>query len=127
MIAARDIMIDDIIAVKKGTRLGKVIRLLVQNRITGLPVIDEDNHLIGMVTEKDVLKVLYSGKIKGKIVEDIMSTEITAFTENEDLMNIIKCLIDNDFRRVPITSGNTLKGIITRRDVIKFLSNKMAE
>jgi CBS domain-containing protein len=127
MIAARDIMIDDIIAVKKGTRLGKVIRLLVQNRITGLPVIDEDNHLIGMVTEKDVLEVLYSGKIKGKIVEDIMSTEITTFKENEDLMNIIKCLVDNNFRRVPITSGNILKGIITRRDIIKFLSNKMAE
>lgn len=127
MIAARDIMIDDIIAVKKDTRLGKIIRLLVQNRITGLPVVDEDNHLIGMVSEKDVLKVLYSGKIKGKIVEDIMSTEITAFKENEDLMTIIKCLVDNNFRRVPITSGNILKGIITRRDIIKFLSNKMAE
>lgn len=127
MIAARDIMIDDIITVKKDTRVGKIIRLLVQNRITGLPVIDEDNHLIGMVSEKDVLKVLYSGKIKGKVVEDIMSTEITAFNENEDLMNIIKCLVDNNFRRVPITSGKTLKGIITRRDIIKFLSNKMAE
>jgi len=127
MIAAKDIMIDDIITVKKDTRVGKIIRLLVQNRITGLPVIDEDNHLIGMVTEKDVLEVLSSGKIKGKIVEDIMSTEITAFNENEDLMNIIKCLVDNNFRRVPITSGNILKGIITRRDIIKFLSNKMAE
>ena len=127
MIAASDIMVEDIITVKKDTKLGKIIRLLVQNRITGLPVIDEDNHLIGMVSEKDVLKVLYSGQIKGKIVEDIMSTEITTFTENEDLMNIIKCLVDNNFRRVPITSGNILKGIITRRDIIKFLSSKMAE
>ena len=73
------------------------------------------------------MKVLYSGKIKGKIVEDTMSTEITTFKENDDLMDSIKCLVDNNFRRVPITSGNILKGIITRRDIIKFLSNKMAE
>lgn len=127
MIVAKDIMISDIITVTKNTKLRKVIHLLVQNRITGLPVIDEDNQLIGMVTEKDVLEVLYSGKIKGKRVENIMSTEIVAFNENEDLMSIIKCLYDNNFRRVPITSRGILKGIITRRDIIKFLSSKMAE
>ena len=127
MTVAKDVMISDIITVTKKTKLGQVIRLLVQNRITGLPVIDEDNQLIGMVTEKDVLEVLYSGKIKGKTVENIMSTEIVAFNENDDLMSIIKCLFDNNFRRVPITYGGILKGIITRRDIIKFLSSKMAE
>ena len=127
MTVAKDIMITDIITVTKKTKLGKVIHLLVQNRITGLPVIDEVNQLIGMVTEKDVLEVLYSGKIKGKTVENIMSTGIVAFNENDDLMSIIKCLFDNHFRRVPITSGSILKGIITRRDIIKFLSSKMSE
>ena len=127
MITAKDIMIDDIITAGIDTKLGKAIRLLVQNRITGLPVVDEDNNLIGMVTEKDLLKVLYSGKIKGRRVEDIMTTEIITFNENDDLMAVMKCLVENNFRRVPITSGRILKGIITRRDIIKFLSSKMSE
>lgn len=127
MVAAKDIMISDVMTVTKDTKLSQVIRLLVQNRITGLPVVDEDYQLVGMVTEKDVLKALYSGKIKGRIVDDLMSTEITAFDENEDLMKIIKCLVENDFRRVPIVSGNILTGIITRRDITKFLSSKLPE
>ncbi len=127
MVAAKDIMISDVMTVTKDTKLSQVIRLLVQNRITGLPVVDEDYQLVGMVTEKDVLKALYSGKIKGRIVDDLMSTEITAFDENEDLMKIIKCLVENNFRRVPIVSGNILTGIITRRDITKFLSSKLPE
>ncbi len=93
----------------------------------GIKPLNEDNNLVGMVTEKDILKVLYTGKIRGKRVEDIMSTKITTFNENEDLMSIMKCLVDNNFRRVPITSGSILTGIITRRDIIKFLSSKMSE
>jgi CBS domain-containing protein len=47
------------------------------------------------------------------------------FDQEEDLINIFKCLVNNSFRRVPVMSKGRLVGIISRRDIIKFLSRKL--
>ncbi len=124
MVTAKEIMSSSVLTVNLHMKLVDVIKLLVENNVTGLPVVDEDMNLIGVVTEKDILKVLYN-KEKSKAVRDLMSQEVVSFDENTDLINIFKCLVENSFRRVPITSSGKLVGIISRRDIIKFLYNKM--
>jgi CBS domain-containing protein len=122
MYQAKDIMSKRLASVKKDASIKDVIRLLVEHRITGLPVVDDHMYLVGMVTEKDVLKMLYESRSRGRAtVQDLMTTEVVTFDEDDDLIDVFKCLVENNFRRLPILSEGKLTGIISRRDVINFL------
>ncbi len=127
MLFAKDIMTKRLLTVTEDAKATDVIRLLVEHKITGLPVVSEDMRLLGMVTEKDILKSLwYSPKIKGSSVADLMTTGTVSFDEDDDLMEVFKSLVQSNFRRVPVLSEGKLVGIISRRDIIKFLSKKVS-
>lgn len=125
MISAKDVMSKRVTTVREDAKIMDVIRLLVEHKVTGLPVVSEDMRLLGMVTEKDILKMLlYEQDVKDISVADLMTTEITYFAEDDDLMSVFKGLVESNFRRVPIVSEGELVGIISRRDIIKLLSKK---
>ena len=127
MFRAKDIMSKKIMTVMGETNIRHVMRLLVKHKVTGLPVVSEDMRLIGIVTEKDILKILLYGEdIKGKTAADLMTTEIIYFEENEDLMTVFRSLVESNFRRVPILSKGKLVGIVSRRDVIHFFTERAA-
>ena len=121
MFKAKTVMVTDIITVKKQTPIYEAIRILVEHNITGLPVVNDDMTLAGILSEKDVLKLLYETQDKPGVVEDYMSENIVTFDENDNLIDITECLINNNFRRVPITSDGKLAGIISRKDIIKYI------
>ena len=54
-------------------------------------------------------------------VEDFMTKEVISFDQQEDLIAVCECLIKNHFRRIPIVSQGKLTGIISRRDIIKYI------
>jgi CBS domain-containing protein len=125
MIRAKEIMIKKVSTVREDANVIDIIRVLVKNKITGVPVVSQDRRLLGIVTEKDILGILLWDKdIKEKTAKELMTTQITSFDENEDLMNIYKCLVESSFRRVPILSDGKLAGIISRTDIINLLSKK---
>jgi CBS domain-containing protein len=125
MVKAKDIMSATVTTVHEYANVMEVIKLLVENNVTGLPVVDDSGRLLGMVTEKDILMLLlYDPNVKGKTVTDLMTTEIVHFDEDENLMTIFESLVQRNFRRVPILSEGRLVGIVSRRDIIKFLSAK---
>ncbi len=125
MIKAKDVMSKTVTTVDEYAKIIDVIRLLVERNVTGLPVVDDGGRLLGMVTEKDILMMLlYDPDVKGKTVADLMTTELVYFDENEDIMKIFEILVKRNFRRVPILSEGRLVGIISRRDIIKFLSER---
>ncbi|MGD8983865.1 MAG: CBS domain-containing protein [Desulfobacteraceae bacterium] len=125
MVKAKDIMSTTVTTVHEYANVMEVIKLLVEHNVTGLPVVDDSGRLLGMVTEKDILMLLlYDPNVKGKTVTDLMTTEITHFDEDENLMTIFESLVQSNFRRVPILSEGRLVGIVSRRDIIKFLSAK---
>lgn len=128
MIRAKHIMSRRIMTVTEGASIRHVMKLLSENRVTGLPVVSEDMALLGIVTEKDILEVLLYGKdIKAKTAGDLMVTDVVSFEEDEDLMTIFRTLVEGNFRRVPILSDGKLTGIISRKDIINFLSDKSNE
>ena len=128
MIRAKHIMSRKILTVTEGASIRYVMKLLSENRVTGLPVVSEDMTLLGIVTEKDILEILLYGKdIKSKTAGDLMATDVVSFEEDEDLMTIFRTLVEGNFRRVPILSGGKLTGIVSRRDIINFLSEKSNE
>ena len=124
MISAKDVMSPDVMTIREDTKMKDIIRLLVQHRITGLPVVSEDDRLLGMVTEKDILKILYERKSNVKSARDLMTTNIASFDENANLMEVFKALVENNYRRVPILSEGKLAGIISRADIIRFISRQ---
>lgn len=127
MFRAKDIMSKKVMTVMEGANIKHVMRLLVEHKVTGLPVVSEDMRLLGIVTEKDILKtLLYGEDVKGKTAANLMTTEIVSFDENEDLMTVFRSLVESNYRRVPILSNGKLVGIISRRDIINFLSEKTA-
>ena len=96
----------------------------MERKITGLPVVSDDMSLRGIISEKDVLKLLYDPNTEEGIVADFMTREVTSFDENDELVLICEKLISNNFRRVPILSKGKLAGIISRHDIIKFINRK---
>ncbi len=128
MIRAKNVMSRKITTVTEGVNIKHVMRLLAENKITGVPVVSEDMHLLGIITEKDILKALLYGKdVKSKTAGELMTTQLVTFEEDEDLMTIFKTLVEGSFRRVPILSNGRLTGIVSRTDIINFLFERTAE
>jgi len=121
MFKAKTAVITDIISVNRQTPIYEAIRTLVEKNITGLPVVNDDMTLAGVISEKDVLKLLYEVKDKPGKVEDFMTEEVFSFDQEDSLIDIAECFIKNNFRRVPITSEGKLVGIISRKDIIKYI------
>ncbi len=122
MLKAKDIMTEEVISVKKDTLIFEAVELLVKNSVTGIPVVEDDMTLVGILTEKDVLKLFYALKdAENKTVSDFMTQPAVHFNENESLLDICDCLMNNPFRRVPVTSKGKVIGIISRPDFVEYI------
>jgi|GEM_PF-65153 len=121
MFIAKTIMTTNVISVKRQTEIYEAIRTLSEHNITGLPVVNDDMSIAGIITEKDVLNLLYDVKSKRGKVEDFMTKGVVSFNEDDSLIDITECLIKNSFRRVPIITEGKLVGIISRKDIIEYI------
>ena len=115
---AKDIAQYNVVSVGKNASVYEAIHLMVVNDITGLPVVD-GSRLVGIISEKDVLKLLYDVEFLAGAVGDYMTIDVLTFDEQDDLADVCRCLIDNNFRRVPILRDESLVAIITRADLIR--------
>jgi CBS domain-containing protein len=121
MFEVKTIMKTDVITVKRQTQIYEAIRTFVENNITGLPVVDDDMTLAGIISEKDVLKLLYNIEDRPGMVEDFMTKDVVSFNQDDSLIDVAECLIKNHFRRVPIVEAGKLVGIVSRKDVIRYI------
>jgi len=122
MITARNIMTKEVIVAKRDTPIYEAVELMATNDITGVPVVDDEMNLVGVLTEKDVLRLFYAHKHeKNKTVEYFMSTPAISFEEGAKLRDICDCLMNNNFRRVPVTARGKVVGIVSRADIIEYV------
>ena len=128
MLKAKDIMSKNIVCVKKDTPIFEAIQLLVENNISGLPVVKDDMTLVGLLSEKDVVDVFHeSEKAENKKVEDYMTEPAVHFDENSALVNICDFLLKNIFRRIPVTSEGKIIGIISTKDILNVVLQQRQE
>ena len=93
---------------------------MVKNNITGVPVTESDSTIVGILSEQDLLRLFHSyEKEKNKKVNDFMTQPAIHFDENEDVLDICYCLMQNSIRRVPVTSNGRVVGVISRSDILK--------
>ena len=122
MLKAKDIMTENVVSVKKDTPIYEALDLLAKDTITGIPVVREDMILVGVLSEKDVLRLFYAHEDEEEgTVNDFMTQPAVHFDEKESLLDICDCLTNNYFRRVPVTSEGKLVGIISRKDIISYI------
>lgn len=124
---AKDVMKCGLLTVQRDTPVLEAMELLAQRHLTGLPVVDEKLHLQGIVTEKDILACVDDPNIIEAAVDQYMTQEVCTFDQEASLFDICECLIENNFRRVPILNGQKLVGVISRADIMVYiLKNKSA-
>lgn len=143
-----DFMITDVISVHKDTTVKDLLNLLIEHRIGGVPVVDDDNHLVGMVSDGDVLRYLTP---KAQSVHDLFYTVYVEDEESEqevlsrkinetvgsmlhrkhiytvqpdDLFEeAIRLLSHHHFKKLPVTDeNNNVVGVISRGDIIYNIS-----
>lgn len=117
----KDIMSTDVVSVQPDTPVTRAVELLIENDITGLPVVEPSGRLVGIVTEKDLIGVLCGQDAPSGTARDYMTENVISFDEDDDIIAICECLISNHLRRVPILADGKLVGIISRRDLIKYI------
>ena len=119
---AKDIMTKEVVNVRRDTPVEEALELMLSCEISGVPVVEKDMTLVGIITEKDLLGLFFEpGGLKAKTVEEYMTQPAVHFDEDESLEDICKCLVNVTFRRVPVTRNEKLVGIVSRPDLIRYI------
>ena len=116
--SASAVMSRNVVVVHEDDRAIDAAVLVVERRISGLPVVADNQVLVGIITEKDLLKLLIEVD-PDKRVGDFMTTDVKSFDESNTILDICAHLALNDIKRVPIVKDQKLVGIVSRRDVIR--------
>ena len=123
MLKAKNIMSTEVVSVTKETPIYEAMSLLISNEITGMPVVDDNMNLVGVITEKDCLRLFYAEENeKEKTVRQFMTQPAIHYNENDSLQAICDFMMINYFRRIPVTTKKgKVVGILSRPDVIKYI------
>ncbi len=122
---AKDIMTTELVVGRDNMTVEEAIKLLVNNRITGFPVVDRTNRLIGVVSELDVIKTIQKDGSDAAI--DLQcpiefTHKVHSIPEDTTWTDILHAFTERKVRRLPVIDREGhLKGIITRRDIMKAL------
>lgn len=135
-----------VITVRKGTSVEEAVRLMADYHISGLPVVDVDDRVVGIVSEKDLLlrgmapeslghsPLPFTERTGGDPLADTerrsrsttvgeaMSTRVVAFEENSSVADIARAMVKHNINRVPVLREGKVVGIISRGDVIRSMA-----
>ena len=122
MIPIKDIMTKDVVYVHPETPIYEALTLLINHKISGMPVVDQDINVVGILSEKDFLRILIDKRLDVRSpVKNYMSREVICFTEDDNPIDICKFFLKSYIRRVPIVNQGKLVGVISRRDIVSLI------
>jgi CBS-domain-containing membrane protein len=143
---AMDVMVRDVVTVKPDDKVAEAVRLLTEHDVSALPVVDDDENVVGVISESDLLHREEIGtekqrpwwleavtpastlagefaKSHGRRVEECMSTDVISASEDTSLEEIATLLERHRIKRVPILRGGKLVGIVSRSNLIQALAS----
>jgi len=113
---AKDIMTRDVISVRPQTPVKDVATLLVQHRISAAPVVDTRGHVLGIVSEADLMSK------EGKQARAIMSKRLVSVEEEASVSEIAETMTTHCVNRVPVMRGDEMVGIVSRADIVRAIA-----
>jgi CBS domain-containing protein len=143
---AMDVMVRDVIAIGPEASVADAAKLIAENDVSALPVVDDDGRLVGIISEGDLMNREEIGteihhpwwieavtpaatlaaefaKSHGKRVEEVMSEDVITATEETPLAEIAAILERNRIKRVPIVRDHELVGIVSRSNLVQALAS----
>jgi predicted transcriptional regulator len=114
-----------LITFKPETEMSEVIASLLKNRITGAPVLNNRGEVVGLIDDKDCLKVLFAGAyynhpVEKNIVSRYMSNIMKSITVDMDILEVSEIFLQTNFKRLLVMDDSgKLVGQISRRDALK--------
>jgi CBS domain-containing protein len=118
--SVRTIMTQKLTSLPDRSLISDAVDIIIRKKIGGIPIVDNEETLIGIVTERDVMKVLASEKSRLR-VEDVMSTRLRVTGPDSPIGTVTRDMTEHRFRRLPVVSDDVVFGIITTTDVMKYL------
>jgi len=119
----KDVMQYGVVSADQDDPVYKAIQLLLDKHLSGLPVTHE-GQLVGVLTEEDILGLLYDQEYLPGCVGSYMSRDIVSFDIEDDFSDVCECLIHSPYRRVPILREGRLAGMVTRGDLIRVYKER---
>jgi CBS domain-containing protein len=139
-----DVMTRNVVSIRSDDTILKAARLMLQNRISGLPVVDAEGELVGMVTEGDFLRrteigtnrrrpkwlefVLGPGRLadeftrtSGRKVEEVMTQDPVTVSENVSLAPVVELMEQKRIKRLPVVRDGKIVGIISRANLMRAI------
>lgn len=146
----RDVMTSTVVTANPDTPFPELVDLLLRHGISGLPIVDDNHNLVGMVTEADLVsKEAYGGrrrrllelladlvaggetqwaiKGKGRTAAQVMTTKLETARPGEDLRAAARRLLENRLKRLPVVEDKKLVGIVSRTDLLRVLHRTDAD
>lgn len=143
-VPVREVMTRQVVTTNRKADINEAASLLSEDRISGLPVVDDDRHVIGVVSEADILSMtgMKTGhtfkdivrhllgeplpeRKEGGIVEDIMSSPAITTTPDTDIAEVARVLDDRRIKRLPVVDEQgKLVGIVSRGDIVRAIRKR---
>ena len=120
-VLVREFMASRLVTLTPEQDVFAAIRLLLHHRISGAPVVDAEHRLLGILSEKDCLRVFASGAYyheAGGRVADYMTRTVVTVGPEDELFRVADLLLSHSFRRLPVVENGRLVGQVSRRDVL---------
>jgi CBS domain-containing protein len=119
----RAIMTQQIVTLTHEATIRDAVKEIVEKKIGGLPIVDNDGVLTGIVTERDVMRVLETQRSPLN-VEDVMSSSLRVTAPDCPIANVARDMTKYRFRRLPVVSDDVMYGIVTATDLMCYLGSR---
>ena len=122
----RDYMTTVLRTVPADMEIMRAVGLLVEEDLSGFPVVNESGELLGMLTERDIIRVGiqagYFDEIVGSVA-DFMTRKLETVHPDDNLMDVAEHFAESSHRRFPVVEDGRLVGLLCRRDVLRALTD----
>jgi len=122
MYQASYVMTTNVTTIAPDATVDEAIGVLLDNQISGLPVVDARGMLVGMISEFQLLETVFDPQIRNESVRGFMTRDVIAVDDGALLADVASLFIMHRIRRVPVLREGQLVGLITRRDLLRYVA-----
>ena len=145
---AKDVMTHHVVSVRPEAPLPEAIARMVSHQISGMPVVDDDVGLVGIVTEGDLVRRVETrtqaprrrwvelllgpgsradeySRTHGRLVRDVMSTHVVTVGRETPLAEVVGLMEEHSIKRIPVVEGKVVVGIVSRADLVSALAEHL--
>jgi len=114
-------MTNRVVTVRDSAMVDEVFELLLRHRISGMPVVNDDEHIVGVITERDLLNLLYNPETEQGQVSDYMTPNALTVEEDGLLIDAVELFLSRNVRRIPVVRDRKVVGVISRHDLVRYI------